>query len=204
MVFTKYVNVSALLIAIILLGSCGSSKKTAYERNKRAAETVHGKERVAKYEYKPSKSADKKSVITPKVFGAPLSINRNDFVEYAQKFLGVPYKYGGSEPATGFDCSGFVGYVFRNFNVAAPRTSISYTNAGQEVKMQYALPGDIILFSTNSDTVNVGHLGIVVNNEPGKPLRFIHSATSKNIGVILSDFKGYYERRFVKIVRVLK
>ena len=80
-----------------------------------------------------------------KVFIKPISVNRNDFVAAAKKLLGVPYKYGSSIPENGLDCSGFVYYVFNQFNIKAPRTTVAFTYEGKEVTLNKARVGDIIL-----------------------------------------------------------
>ena len=138
-----------------------------------------------------------------KAFTQPLQINRNDFVKYARTLLGTPYKYASSIPSKGLDCSGFVYNVFNNFNVKAPRSSKDFTNEGQTISENQAQPGDLILFtgSDNSSGI-VGHMGIITS--PAPKLQFIHSASGKNIGVIINDFQGYYKTHFVKIIRVLQ
>ena len=117
--------------------------------------------------------------------------------------MGVPYKYGSAVPAKGLDCSGFVFNVFTHFNVKAPRSSKDFTNEGQTISEATAQPGDLILF-TGSDHSSgiVGHMGIITSASP--KLQFIHSASGKNVGVIINDFTGYYRTHFVKIIRVLQ
>ncbi len=85
-----------------------------------------------------------------------LSAGQN-VVDYAKNFLGVPYVYGGSSPS-GFDCSGFVQYVYRNFGVSLPRTSYSQMNSGYAVSTSALQPGDILVFRGG------GHVGIYVGN----------------------------------------
>lgn len=138
-----------------------------------------------------------------KVFVRPVELGRDVFVSYAKTLLGTPYKYGSVNPANGLDCSGFVYHVFTHFSVKCPRSSKDYTNEGAEVSLKEALPGDIILFTgSNHRTGIVGHMGIVTENK--KELKFIHAATSKSVGVIISSFEGYYRDHFVKLIRVLK
>lgn len=188
----------------LLLSSCGRpiSKSTANNN------TTHLPS--AKDNQKPKYIFESTTVLesskqkdSPKVFIAPLDIDRYTFVSHAKTYLGIPYKYGGQNIDSGLDCSGFVYNVFRNFKVNAPRTSYSYTHEGIEVKMEDAKIGDIILFTgSNHSSGIVGHLGIITQTSPR--LQFIHSASGNNIGVIISDFKGYYVKHFVKVIRVLK
>lgn len=126
-------------------------------------------------------------------------------VSFAKTLLGVPYKYASSDPSEGFDCSGFITYVFNRFNIAVPRSSIGFTDVGTEVPVHSAKLGDLILFTgTETDstflTRSVGHMGIVVDNSDS--LRFIHSSSGKAYGVVVTPLNSYYQKRFVKVIRV--
>lgn len=123
-------------------------------------------------------------------------------VDFAETLIGVPYKYGGTEPKTGFDCSGFIGYVFQHFGIRVPRTSVSFTNAGVTVVASQAKRGDLILF-TGSDAKagKVGHIGIITTVQKNN-LQFIHSASGNNKGVMISSMSNYFRERFVKVIRV--
>ena len=72
------------------------------------------------------------------------NISPDEVVEYAKTLQGVPYVYGSCDKKKGFDCSGFLWYVFNHFNIKVPRTSAEYTNAGKEVKPQNSRKGDLI------------------------------------------------------------
>ncbi len=124
-------------------------------------------------------------------------------IELAQSLIGVPYKYGGCSPE-GFDCSGFVNYVFSAFGMELPRSTPELASIGTEVPLDSCKKGDIILFAGRDRSRRpVGHAGIVIS-ENGEPLQFIHSATSNAQGIIVTAFDAYeyYLSRFVKIVRV--
>ena len=123
-------------------------------------------------------------------------------VSFAETLIGTPYLYGSTDPINGFDCSGFITYVFSHFQIKVPRSSIDFTNVGKEVAVQDAKRGDIILFTgTDSTERFVGHMGIVVTNQNGE-LQFIHSSSGKAHGVTVSALKGYYTGRFIKVIRV--
>lgn len=124
-------------------------------------------------------------------------------VHYAETLIGVPYRYGSMTRSKGFDCSGFINYVFRHFHIATPRSSVDFTNAGTPVPLDDSRPGDLILF-TGTDTTGriVGHMGIITQNDNGQ-LHFIHSSSGRNhIGVIISALSRYYTMRLVKVIRV--
>lgn len=123
-------------------------------------------------------------------------------VAFGKSLVGTPYLYASSDPAKGFDCSGFITYVFNHFHIAVPRSSVEFTNVGAEIPQEFAKPGDLILFTGTDSTVRVvGHMGIVESNEYGN-LLFLHSTSGKTYGVTISPLKGYYETRFVKVIRV--
>ncbi len=122
-------------------------------------------------------------------------------VAYAKTFIGVPYRYGSTDPAKGFDCSGFITHVFRHFDIVVPRSSIDFTNVGTEVSAASAKAGDLILFTgTNPQERFVGHMGIVVDNSDS--LRFIHATSGRQYGVTITPLSDYYKTRYVKTIRV--
>ena len=100
----------------------------------------------------------------------PASIAGNAVLEEAAKYVGSPYLAGGGTPA-GFDCSGFVSYVYAQLGVSLPPSSSSYFNIGTRVSAEDARPGDIIVSS--------GHVGIYAGGSlqidsprPGKTVQF--------------------------------
>ena len=127
---------------------------------------------------------------------------RDSIVNYAQNYIGTKYLYGGVNPTTGFDCSGFVMYVFRKFGIQLPHASRSMADTGNEKPRENAEVGDIIVFQGRS-TTTVGHVGIVYNT-PGGEVIFIHSSSPRSGGVIFSSLdESYYKQRFIKIIDVL-
>jgi hypothetical protein len=99
-------------------------------------------------------------------------------VERAMQFLGAPYRWGGTTPR-GFDCSGFVMYVIRYFDIPINRTSREQVNNGVAVTRAELCMGDLVFFSSRADR-RIDHVGIYVGNG-----RFIHSA-DYGIGVVVS------------------
>jgi cell wall-associated NlpC family hydrolase len=84
-----------------------------------------------------------------------------------------------------------------------PRSSVDFTNFGTTIDSNNAQPGDLILFTgTDATRRIVGHMGIITGNVDGK-IQFIHSSSGKGKGVVISDLEGYYETRFVKVIRIL-
>lgn len=130
------------------------------------------------------------------------SVIPDSLVAFGKSLVGSPYLYASSDPAKGFDCSGFISYTFNHFGIAVPRSSVDFTDVGLEIPKNIARPGDLILFTGTDSTIStVGHMGIVESNELGN-LLFLHSTSGKAYGVVISPLKGYYETRFVKVIRV--
>lgn len=92
-----------------------------------------------------------------------------EVVVFALAFTGVNYRYGGNSPESGMDCSGFVGYVFREaFDVSLPRTSAELEQAGMPVDANELAPGDLVFFNTLG--ASYSHVGIYLGDD-----RFIHA-----------------------------
>jgi cell wall-associated NlpC family hydrolase len=130
------------------------------------------------------------------------SVHPNDLMAFAETLKGVPYKYASTDPKVGFDCSGFITYVFNHFNIKVPRSSIDFTNVGKYIPKEEAKRGDIILFTgTDSTETFVGHMGLITSNNGGK-LEFIHSTSGKAYSVTVTQLNDYYMSRFVKCIRI--
>ena len=123
-----------------------------------------------------------------------VSATGNSIVDYAYQFLGTPYVWAGTSPS-GFDCSGFTQYVFRNAaGVSLPRTTYEQINVGTPVAYSDLQPGDLVFFDT-MDKGKVSHVGMYIGNN-----EFIHAANSKK-GVIKSTLTGYYDKKFINARR---
>jgi hypothetical protein len=86
-------------------------------------------------------------------------------VAEAQKYLGVPYLWGGTDPSKGLDCSGFTQLVYGNLGVDLPRTSSQQATAGRPVaSVADARPGDLVFFDYSSSRAGIDHVGIYVGN----------------------------------------
>jgi len=131
-------------------------------------------------------------------------IDRENVLEYAKKFLGTPYCYACSEPGKGFDCSGFVNFVFKNFNINLPRSSKDFKDLGTALKPEEFKVGDVLVFYGFQDSKNIGHVGII-SEANGMNSKFIHASSGKKQGVIISDLgSAAYSKRFYKCINVIK
>lgn len=115
--------------------------------------------------------------------GVTVSGSASNLISYARRFLGVPYVWGGTSPS-GFDCSGFTSYVYRNAaGVDIGRTTYSQINAGREVSRSELQPGDLVF-------PHEGHVGIYVGNG-----QMIHAPQTGDVVKIAPVYKFWRARR---------
>jgi lipoprotein Spr len=128
----------------------------------------------------------------------------DSLVEFAKLLKGKKYSYGNCSPDLGFDCSGFVYYVFLQFGIVLPRSSYLMADVGKEVKLRDCQKGDLIFFTgTNAESKKVGHVGIIISDK-GQPVEFIHSSSGKKSSVVITQMNSdHYQKRFIKVMRVL-
>jgi cell wall-associated NlpC family hydrolase len=117
----------------------------------------------------------------------------------ATYFKGGKYVWGGTSP-NGFDCSGYVQYLYKKHNIKLPRTAYAQSKEGIKVPKNSLKKGDLLFFLTDkSRGIPVTHVGIYIGNQ-----EFIHAASSKK-GIIISPINhGYYSKKFLFAKRVLK
>ncbi len=126
----------------------------------------------------------------------------DSIINFAKSLIGTPYLYASIDPAKGFDCSGFITYVYSHFHIKVPRSSIDFTNVGEEIPLPESKKGDLILFTgTDSTERFVGHMGIIISNSDST-IEFIHSSSGKAHGVVITPLNAYYKGRFMKVVRI--
>ncbi|MGQ2985158.1 C40 family peptidase [Flavobacterium sp.] len=130
-------------------------------------------------------------------------VKREEIIAFAKKHLGTAYCYASSDPKKGFDCSGFVNFVFDNFNIDVPRSSSGFANVGKTLKPEEFKVGDVLVFYGYRDRNSVGHVGIICEAN-GMRSKFIHSSSGKEMAVIISDLDSdMYTKRFYKCVDVI-
>lgn len=114
----------------------------------------------------------------------------HDLVLTAMNYLGIPYRWGGATPDTGFDCSGFVQYVFRQtVGLVLPRSSFDQINLGVSVARDQLRPGDLVFFNTMRATAS--HVGIYIGEN-----RFIHAPRRGKTVEIVDFNNSYWQARF--------
>ena len=130
---------------------------------------------------------------SPEVAGpaTPLTPSQSRIVTTALKYVGAPYARGGSSPA-GFDCSGFVMFVFARHGVALPHSAEAQYRLGVPVRRNRLQPGDIVFFD------RLGHSGIYIGDA-----RFIHATKPGDVVKVSRIDESWYRRRWVGARRIL-
>lgn len=132
----------------------------------------------------------------------------DNLVTYSNKFLGMPYIWGGTTPAIfntagkylsgGFDCSGLVQYSYKNFGINLPRTTMDQVDKGAAVNINNLKNGDLVFFTTNvSVPSEVSHVGIYIGNN-----KFMHSPKPGEV-IKITELSGYYIQNFVVGKRII-
>jgi cell wall-associated NlpC family hydrolase len=117
--------------------------------------------------------------------GSPPAAQYGGVVGIAMQYLGIPYRWGGSSPSTGFDCSGFVMYVYAKVGVSLPHNAAMQYGYGSPVSFADLAPGDLVFFN------GLGHNGIYIGGG-----QFIHSPHTGDV-VKISSMSGWYSSTFV-------
>lgn len=116
-------------------------------------------------------------------------------LQRAFSLLGTPYRWGGSSPESGFDCSGLVGYVFRTIGIDLPRVSRAMADEGTKVASRDALAeGDLVFFGRRG---HIDHVGIYIGE--GK---FLHAPRTGRDVTVSSLTSGYWAQKYLEARRV--
>jgi cell wall-associated NlpC family hydrolase len=114
--------------------------------------------------------------------------------DYALAFRGVPYRFGGSDPA-GFDCSGLVHYVFAQYGISLPRLVGEQWEIGEKIKPSDIKPGDLLFFSTKG--AGATHVAIALDSE-----RFVHAPNSTGVVRVEMLSSSYWGSHYVGARRI--
>jgi len=121
---------------------------------------------------------------------------RQRIISTAKQYIGVPYVWGGTTPK-GFDCSGYVQYVFNIHGISLPRTSKQQWAVGSPISKSNLQPGDLVFFQNTGSASGISHLGIYIGDG-----QFIHASSSK--GVMISSLSNsYWQSHYYGARRVL-
>ncbi|PWB53129.1 MAG: glycoside hydrolase [Nitrosomonadales bacterium] len=121
----------------------------------------------------------------------------SDMLNYAMNLIGINYKYGGGQPSTGFDCSGYVRHVFSQMaGLSLPHNALAMSRLGKKIAPDELKPGDLVFFNTLKRSFS--HVGIYVGNN-----RFIHAPSSGGGVEVVSMQDKYWVQRFNGARRLL-
>jgi cell wall-associated NlpC family hydrolase len=182
--------------------SCLNQKATEYSRQA-IYDELHRAENIARMAAAARKRLTEVKKIAAKTQKAGKTYHftetdKKKLLDYAKYFKGGKYVWGGTSPE-GFDCSGYVQYLYKKHNINLPRTAWAQSKKGQSVDKQHLEKGDLLFFLTDKKRgIPITHVGIYLGNG-----EFIHAASKKK-GIIISPiFHGYYSKKFVLAKRVL-
>ncbi|MEW5944426.1 MAG: C40 family peptidase [Pseudomonadota bacterium] len=150
----------------------------------------------------PAQALEQPDVPTPGEALAPAArpsqvAPSSDVIMYALSLIGVNYKYGGTSPATGLDCSGFVKHVFdQTTGLSLPHNALAISRFGSKISTNELQPGDLVFFKTLRRAFS--HVGIYLGDN-----RFVHAATNGGGVEIVSLKESYWAKRFNGARRLL-
>ena len=145
----------------------------------------------------PVKQSDGRTAVTPGVENTQRSVSvpiGQQIVSRAETLLGTPYRFGGTSPSEGFDCSGLIYYTHRKQGIEVPRTSQQQADYSRDIALMSAQPGDILFFKINGKKVS--HAGIYAGNN-----QFIHAPKGART-VSYAELNSYWRPRLFKVGRL--
>ncbi|MFZ1706153.1 MAG: C40 family peptidase [Saprospiraceae bacterium] len=195
----RHLLYSLTFVAFFAITSCSpnqyGSKYSSSPKRQNENDPSRGN-KSGSYVYKNSPKKETRPATSTK---SSTSTTRENIIFSAQTYIGSPYKSGGKSPTTGFDCSGFTGYVFtkNGFPLSGPSHDLAKKgNLKSKEKLQ---PGDLVFFGSND---RISHVAIV-SDVGREKLEVIHSTTSA--GVKKDNILGseYWEKRYLFGVDIL-
>lgn len=179
-------TIITLAISILLLSAFDSTARRSKRRVVRKADST---------------AISKERFIIEKALTNVADTVVENLITFSKQYLGTPYRYSGTT-ASGFDCSGFVGHLFKSKGMELPRNSSAMAKVGESVEKNNIKPGDLVFFKGRGRRSGVGHVGMVVQANDSSVL-MVHSSTSR--GVVVEDItkSAYFKKRFIKAKRVV-
>lgn len=167
-----------------------------YVSEKKAAEVTSRssarREETSTTQVEEKKQEETKTETTTK----EASSKGSEVVAMAKKYLGSRYVYGGASPS-GFDCSGFTMYIYKQFGVSLPHSATAQSSKGTKVEKKNLQPGDIVFFTNYKTGKGIGHCGIYIGGG-----QFIHASTEKTGVITTSLNSGSHAKRYVTAIRI--
>lgn len=118
---------------------------------------------------------------------------RQDIISDAYKYIGRPYKFSGKKPETGFDCSGFVAYIFNTHGFQLKGSAEDLSKHGENVEKDHAKPGDLAFFG---ELGKISHVGIITHNENNQ-MEIIHATNTGGVRTDVIQSSKYWDSKFL-------
>lgn len=183
-------NLLLILILILSFSSCKSSKRTKSKK-------VNSLKIITK---KSDVIESDETSITISEESEPFKSKAEYIIDYAKKFEGVRYKWGGTTES-GMDCSGLVFESFREHDIILPRISRDMAKKGDKIQLKKVQKGDLLFFKTGNRRNTINHVGLIVDIRDND-IKFIHATSRK--GVIISGLnQTYWLKAFYEARRIL-
>ncbi len=195
MKFSRIVYLTGLCVCLLGIASTASATQKNTKKSKISAAQMQ-----QAYQLLLKKPA-KKSLAAPKKHKVKSNKKKSNPARYrvvatAKKQISKRYRWGGSTPRAGFDCSGLTSYAFKSANIHLPRTAAAQYKHTKRVSLSKMQAGDLIFFHTRRTKARVNHVGIYVGNG-----QFIH-APRKGKRVSIAKLSKYWRRKAVGAGRV--
>ena len=199
----KILTVIALLATITFTSNAQKSWNEA--RKQAHTELAKNSSRLDRTIIEKTKQQDiiarEAKALSGTVLSKEKSILIDDLLKESQTHIGKRYVWGSKGPST-FDCSGFTGYVFRQFGYNIGSCSREQYKLGKTIDIKSLRKGDLVFFTSRRSGNDVGHVGIVWEADNAKgTFKFIHASVK---GVKISEFEGYYVKRYIGAKRIIE
>lgn len=123
-------------------------------------------------------------------------------IDFGKTYEGKPYQYGGcSSQSKGFDCSGFMQYIFKMGGIKLPRRASEIAEKGKTIALKNVQKGDLLFFNT-AKSKRINHVGIVAEVLNNKII-MLHSSSSKGVEQIDVQVSGYWQSKLLKVKRLV-
>lgn len=195
------------IAAVVLLAGCASPPRVAVERSPAAPRSIERPPVTPRTIERPLAAPRmiESAPERPRDLGSSRAAQRSienesgrarELVLHAHRQIGVPYRYGGSSPQQGFDCSGFVRYVYKQAGIVLPRTTEAMSEIGVALRKSELEPGDLVFFDTRRKPFS--HVGMYLGEQ-----RFIHAPASGGVVQLVDMRAHYWHTRYVGARRVV-
>jgi lipoprotein Spr len=200
--FLRIFSFSILLV--FLTSSCKSTAEFG-DRSLRKPMTssdyvYHKKETKRKYNTSESKRESKK-IRSESIDSKSISYQQNLIIDEAESYKGTPYTYNGKNPKLGFDCSGYVSWVFNKAGYNLSGSAQSQSGVGKQISKNNIQAGDLVFFGDNASSIS--HVSIVIEVKK-HDLYVIHATSSRGVAIDEINHSEYWGPKFLFATRVIE